>query len=237
MAEGCLSFLSDFLSSFRGRECRHSDLRCVELYAVKFWPLHVVNSNDPSTPLPPKLNNLLLELPENHLRQWGSWFLAISIPTSSQNWDEVLGPVDKDGFYCLLVGFLKDNIITETLASSRTFCLEIAIQLQLKLLKAWEDLGDSYKSRFKNTSILDLLNRAIIVYRYGLELCQKDGSQLTCMFGLASTLWNRFGRTGSMVDLNEAILMGRETLSLCPAPHPHCYSSLTYLGLSLWDRF
>ena len=50
----------------------------------------MANSIDRLTPLPPKLNNLLLELPENHLRQWGSWFLAISIPAPTQNWDQVL---------------------------------------------------------------------------------------------------------------------------------------------------
>ena len=240
MAEGCLSFLHDFLSSFRGRECRHSDLRAVELYTVKFWPLHMVNSNDRLTPLPPKLNILLSELPENHLRQWGSWFLAISIPTSSQNWDQVLGPIDKDDFYFSLAGFLKDNIMMDiTLASSRTFCLEIAIRLQPKLLKAWEDLGDSYGTRFENAGILDLLNHAIIVYRHGLELCPKDDSesQLTCVSGLASALWRRSERTGSMVDLNEAILMDREALSFHPTPHPDRSSSLTNLGLRLWDRF
>ena len=238
MAVGCLSFLNDFLSSFRGRKCRHSDLRSVELYTVKYWPLHMANSNDRSTPLPPKLNSLLLELPENHLRQWGSWFLAISIPTSSNNWDEVLGPIDKDGFYYSLAGFLKDNIMTDnTLASSRTFCLEIAIRLQPKLLEAWEDLGHSYIRRIENTNILDLLNQAIIVYRHGLELCPKDGSQCTCMSGLAHALSFRFERTGSMVDLNEAISMGREILSLRPTPHPDRSSSLAHLGLWLLDRF
>ena len=238
MAEGCLSFLSDFLSSFRGRECRHSDLRGVELYTVKFWPLHMANSNDRLTPLPPKLDNLLLELPESHLRQWGSWFLATNIPASSQNWDEDLGPIEKDEFYCSLACFLKDNIMTDsTLASSRTFCLETAIRSQPKLLKAWEDLGDSYVTRFETTSISDMLNQAIIVYRHGLELCPKDESQRTCMFGLAHALSYRFERTGSMVDLNEAILMGRETLSLCPTPHPGRSSSLSNLGIYLWKRF
>ena len=238
MAEGCLSFLSDFLSSFRGRECRHSDLRGLELYTVKFWPLHLANSNDRLTPLSPKINNLLSELPENHLRQWGSWFLAISISATSHNWDQVLGPINKDGFYFSLAGFLEDIIMTDTtLTSSRIFCLEIAIRLQPNLLKAWEDLGDSYVTRFKNTSILDSLDQAIIVLRHGLELCPKDGSQCTCMSGLASALWYRFERTGSMVDLNEAILMDRETLSLCPIPRPERSSALTNLGLRLWGRF
>ena len=135
MAEGCLSFLSGFLSSFRGRECRHSDLCGLELYTVKFWPLHMANSNDRFTPLPPKLNNLLLELPENHLRQWGSWFLSISILASSQDWDQVFGPINKDDFYCSLAGFLYFNIMTDTSLASlacETFCLEITIQLQPK---------------------------------------------------------------------------------------------------------
>ena len=166
MAEGCLSFLNDFLSSFRGSECRHSDLRGLELYTVKFWPLHMANLNYRLTPLPPKLNNLLSELAENHLLRWGSWFLAISFPASCQNWDQALGPINKDDFYCSLAGFLEDNTMTDTtLASSRTFCLEIAIRLQPKLLKAWENLGDSYVTRFRNTSILDLLNHGIVVYR------------------------------------------------------------------------
>ena len=238
MAEGCLSFLNNFLSSFRGRECKYSDLRGLELYTVKFWPSHIANSNDRSTPLPPKLYNLLLELPEPHLRQWGSWFLSISIPASSQNWDQVLGPINKDGFYCSLAGFLTDNITTDTtLASSRIFCLEIAIRLQPQLSKAWEDLGDSYGTRFENTGFLDLLNHAIIAYRRALELYPKDGSQCNCMSGLATALWYRFGKTGSMVDLNEAILMDREALSLRPTSHPDRSSSLSGLGLRLWDRF
>ena len=87
------------------------------------------------------------------------------------------------------------------------------------------------------TSILDLLNHSIIVYRHGLELCPKDESQCTCMSGLADALWHRYERTGSMVDLNEAVLMDRETLSLRPTPHPDRSSSLNNLGARLFDRF
>ena len=238
MAEGCLTFLNDFLSSFRGRECRYSDLRDLELYSVKFWPLHMANSNDRLAPLPPKFNNMLLELPENHLRQWGSWFLAIIIPASSKNWDQILSPINKDDFYSSLANFLKSEIMTDTTqVSSITFCLEIAIRLQPKLLRAWNNLGDTYLKRYQNTGILDLLNHAIIVYRHALELYPKDGSQCTCMSELSCALWHRFGRTGSMVDLNEAILMDRESLSLRPTPHPDRFISLNNLGIRLCDRF
>jgi hypothetical protein len=59
------------------------------------------------------------------------------------------------------------------------------------------------------------------------------------MSGLATSLssWYRFGKTGSTVDLNEAILTGRKTLSLRPTSHPDRSSSLTNLGLRLWNRF
>ena len=238
MAEGCLTFLNNFLSSFRGRECGHSDLRGLELYTVKFWPLHMVNSNDRWTSLAPKLNNLLLELPENYLQQWGSWFLAISIPALSQDWNQTLGLINKDDFYCSLADFLFDNIMTDTtLPSSIIFCFEIAIRLHPKLLKAWENLGGSYLRRYKNTGNLDFLNHAIMVYRHALKLCPKDGSHCTYMSRLADALWNRFGRTGFMVDLNEAILMNRETLSHHPTSHPDRFISLNNLGLGLLDRF
>ena len=101
MGEGCLAFLNDFLSSFTGSQCTHSSLHGLELYAVKFWPLHVASSNDRFLALSPKLESLVLELSEKHMRQWGSWFLsnlAISLPAGSHNWDEVLGCIDKDGF-------------------------------------------------------------------------------------------------------------------------------------------
>ena len=235
MAEGCLNFLNDFLSSlsFGGGECRHSDLRSLELYTVKFWPLHVANSNDRLTPLPPTLNNLLLELPENHLRQWGSWFLAISIPESSQNWYQFLDPIKIDGFYCSLASFLnlKDNIIADTvdttLTSSITFCLEVAIRLQPMLLDVWKDLGDSYIKRFEISGNFDLLNHAITVYNHGLELSLKDGSRCTtCMSGLARALWYRFERTGSMVDLNKAIV------KCCPSI-PHLIWTALHRSLAL----
>jgi tetratricopeptide (TPR) repeat protein len=232
IAEGCLTFLGQFLSSFRGSQCIHSNLRGLEIYTVAFWPLHVANSSDRSIPLLPKLESLLLA--ERNLRKWGSWFLAISLPDCTENWDEVVGQIDNDGFYCSLAGFLKNTkAMDTTLASRRTFCLEVAVRLEPRSAKAWEDLGKSYRGQFDRTGTLDLLNNAVIVYRRALELYSKDGNHLPCMFNLAYALWNRFRKTGSMTNLEEAISMLRESLSLCPAPHPGRPRVLTGLARAL----
>ena len=238
IAEGCLDFLNRFLLSFRGSTCIHSDLRGLELYAVKFFPLHVANSNDRLMPLAPKLENLLLKLADTHLRRWGSWFLAISLPSSSQNWDQILGRVHKDELYCSLAEFLENKMTMDTtLASRTTFCLEVAVRLQPEHEKTWEDLGNSYRKRFDSTGNLDLLNNAITVYRHTLELCSKDGSHLTAKSSLASALNCRFRRTSSMKDLDEAISMHRETLFLRPRPHPDHYMSVNGLADALQDRY
>ena len=41
----------------------------------------------------------------------------------------------------------------------------------------------------------------------------------------------------SMVGLEDAISMHRESLFLCPTPHPDRSSSFNNLGFALWDRF
>ena len=239
MGEGCLAFLSDFQSSFRGRQCTHSNLRGLELYAVKFWPLHVANSNNRFTGLAPKLQKLVLGLSEKHMRQWGSWFLtnlAINLPAGSHNWDEVLGGIDKDGFYCSLADFLRKNMLLDTtVASQRLSCLELAVRLQPQLAKAWQDLGDSYQERFHSTGNLDLLNNSIIVYHHALGLGLKDENHLTSMSCLASALSIRFRKTGSMTDLEEAISILRE--SLPPMSHPHRSISLNDLAAVLAAQF
>ena len=124
-----------------------------------------------------------------------------------------------------------------TIASCKTSYLEIAVPSQPQLAQAWEDLGDSYQQRFENIRNLDLLNNAIVVYRHTLELWSKDGSHLTCMYHLANAVQNRFEKTGSLADLEEAISMFRELLFLHPAPHPNRSISLVGLAYSLRDRF
>ena len=239
LAEGCLSSLSHFFLLFRGSKRIHSDLRGLELYAVEFWPLHVANSNDRFTPLAPKLENVLLEFTESHLRQWASLFLAISLPTaSSQNWDEVVDRIDKDGFYCSLAGFLKDQMTMDpALASRITLCLEVAVRLQPKYEKAWGDLGTSYQEQFNSIGTLDSINNSITVYRHALKLCSKDGNRGTSMSNLGAAVWQRFSRAGSVTDLEESISLLRESLSLLCAPHPDRHTSLISFSNALRSRF
>jgi tetratricopeptide (TPR) repeat protein len=237
LAEGCLRSLSHFFSLFRGSKRIHPDLRGLELYAVEFWPLHVANSNDRFTPLTPKLENVLLEFAESHLRQWASLFLAISLPTaSSQNWDEVVDRIDKDGFYCSLAGFLKDQM-NPALASRITLCLEVAVRLQPKYEKAWGDLGTSYQKQFNSIGTLDLINNSITVYRHALKLCSKDGNRGTSMSNLGVAVWQRFSRAGSVTDLEESISLLRESLSLLCSPHPDRHTSLISFSNALRSRF
>jgi hypothetical protein len=227
MAKGCLSFLNRFFSS-------SGCIPKLGLYAVEFWPLHLASSNDRFIPLASGFEKVLLT--KNHLRQWGSRFLAISLPGSSQNWDEVLAYIDEGGFYCSLAKVLENNMSMDTpLAPRITFCLEVAVRLQPELQKAWEDLGNSYRKRFDSNGTLDLLNSAIIVYRHASKL--KDGSPLTSMSSLADALRCRFGKTGSMADLEETISTFRELLSLYPAPHPSRPSALKTLISVLETRF
>jgi tetratricopeptide (TPR) repeat protein len=238
VAEGCLAFLDDFFLSFRGRECSSSDLRGLELYTVKFWPLHVADCNDRFSPLPPTIENRLLQLAEYHLRRWGSWFLAINLPTSSEDWDQVVGGMDKHGFYYSLADLLEKNMTMDTtLALHRTSCLEIAVRLEPKDEKAWNGLGHSYRQRFDSTNNLDLLNTSIIVYRHALELPSNDGSHLDSMFDLGSALWSRFQRTGLISDIEETISMFRELLSFYPTSYLNRPSLLTGLGVALDHRF
>ena len=62
-----------------------------------------------------------------------SWILAISLPGSSQNWDQIVGRIDKDGCCSSLRNFLHDDVALDTsLAVRRTLCpsLEVAVRLQ-----------------------------------------------------------------------------------------------------------
>ena len=54
---------------------------------------------------------------------------------------------------------------------------------------------------------------------------------------LATALLDRFGKAGSMSDLEEAIFMRRESLSLRPTPHPDHSQSLNNLALALEIRW
>ena len=58
--------------------------------------------------------------------------------------------------------------------------------------------------------------------------------------GLACALWDQFGKTGSMTNLEEVISMLREALPLLAGPattHPHCLLALNHLASFLETRY
>ena len=197
-------------------------------------------------PLPPKLNGLLLELPESHLRQWGSWFLAISIPASSQNcqWDQVLGHINKDGFYFSLAGFLNDKFDNTMIMVDLNEVILIAHEsLSLRPIphpyrpSSLTDLGLWLLNRFRMTRSMADLKKAILMHRESLSLRPTPHPhRSTSLNSLALGLVDRFVVTGSMTDLEEAISIHRETLSLCPTPHPGRSFSLNSLAGALLCR-
>ena len=68
-----------------------------------------------------------------------------------------------------------------------------------------------------------------------LELLPKSHpTRGSVLINLGNSIHTRFVRTGDRSDLNQAIVLHREALSLLPAPHPHRQLSLN--GLAKMNR-
>ena len=69
IAEACLGSMNQFLSSFGGIKCIRSNLRGLQYMllnsGLSIWPIQIIIFYAAC----PKVENLLLELTENHLRQ------------------------------------------------------------------------------------------------------------------------------------------------------------------------
>lgn len=92
-------------------------------------------------------------------------------------------------------------------------------------------------SRHDSNGTLDSLHNAIIVYRHALDLYSEDERHMLSMSCLAYALGLCFQRTGSMTDLEEAVLIDRELLFLRPPSHSDYALSLNNLSIGLMDRF
>ena len=78
----------------------------------------------------------------------------------------------------------------------------------------------------------------IIRQRRALDLCPPgDSERSTRLMELSDCLYNRFRQRHLLMDLEEAIALGREALELCSSGNPHRPSALHKLARCILDRF
>ncbi|KAF8961753.1 tetratricopeptide repeat-containing protein [Flammula alnicola] len=211
LANRCLEIIFfELLQSPRGQTCGYSELRGVELYAVKFWPLHLSNGSS-RLPLASSATRALIDISEEDMRRWATLFL----PCVAARF--------QDGYYDLL-----DNIPRSALLSTALRLLCDSSQSMLGHGEHWEkpitgqgSVGDVDVARDSggqsNTSEADARGSILSLVAYALQ--------------------TRFGQQGASNDLDEAISLHREALVLQPAPHPHRSVSLNNFANALRTCF
>ena len=109
-----------------------------------------------------------------------------------------------------------------------------------------DGLGTGLVDRFGITGSMTDLEEAILIHRESLSLTPHPerffplnnlANAFLILSHFITLLQKRFGKTGSMSDLDEAILLYRESLSFRPTPHPSRFESLNRLACALYDRF
>ncbi|KAF8190162.1 tetratricopeptide repeat-containing protein [Pholiota molesta] len=237
VAKRCLEIVfSEFLQSHRGKVCAYSELRGVDLYAIKFWPLHVSNG---SSRLPPATLTTIKDpmdmISQQDMRRWATLFLpCITARFQDAHAYDSLDEIPRSVLPHELALMIGDEDVTTLLY--QLYCLEIAVRLQATDIQTWIALGDAYDRLYEHGRNIQSLDEAIIVYRHALLIFPALHSQSSSLAQLAFALKTRFEQQGAQSDLDEAISFNREVLLLQPAPHPDRSSSLNDLGNALLTR-
>ncbi|KAF8191183.1 tetratricopeptide repeat-containing protein [Pholiota molesta] len=259
LADRCLKIIfSEFLPSYRGKTCVYSELRGVELYTIKFWPLHLSNGTSRLL-LAPSITGTLTAIPDEDMLRWATLFL----PCIAARLRDEHESLDNDPKYKLLfkLAIIIGNIDVTTL-SYQLYCLEIAVRLRPMNLWIWIVLGGAYNKLYKYSRHNKSLDEEISICRHALQLrlasrksageglnadIARDTEGQTNTSGtdhlgviltsLASALFVRFEQRGAPSDLDEAISINQEALLLRPAPHPDRSSSVNNLAAALYTRF
>jgi tetratricopeptide (TPR) repeat protein len=238
VAKRCLEIVfSEFLQSHRGKVCTYSELRGVESYAIKFWPLHVSNG---SSRLPPAtvttINDLMDMISEQDMRRWATLFLPCIAPRFQDNRYDFADDIPRSVLAHALAWMIGD--IDVTTLSYQLYCLEIAVRLQTTDVQKWIALGDAYGRLYNHGRNIQSLDEAIIVFRHALLLLPALHSDRSwTLAALANPLSARFEQPGALSDLDEGITLHRKVLFLRPEPHLGRSSALTSLGIALHARF
>jgi hypothetical protein len=231
----CLKQLSNLLHS---RQPQTFPLRALQLYAVKYWPLHIANGTPRSYDQWSQTEHCLAlqMIPEAH-KQWGVLFLESLMP---ENIDPTLEDVgEEDG----MASTLKN--LAHCLGKSggdrwgfQVACLEVAIRIGGDAAEGWTELGTCYSSRGDRTGNLRMHEEAVMAFRHALDLRPEPhphrGESLN---KVAIALLSCYRQNGIADELNEAISCSRMALTLCPADHPARDRYLNTLANSLNDFY
>lgn len=250
LANECLKIVfSDLLTSHRGQSCNYSELLEVERYAVKFWPLHVLNGSprplSAISATATTLSSTLLNISDVAMQRWGTLFLPC-VATRFQDGCDSLDNISGSSLPYKLAMIIGKEDVTTLLY--RIHCLEIAVRLQPIDVDTWRALGETYHMLYEHGRYNKNLDEEIIAFRQALELVsQTTRKGLSVVVGadtqgsifswLACALQTRFAQRGVAEDLDEAISLHQEALVLLQAPHPLHTASLNNLANSFQTRF
>jgi len=235
LANRCLEIVFvELLPSFRGKTCTYKELRGVEPYAVKFWPLHF-SSGTPRQQLMPTSGTVGIDLiSEEAMHRWVTLFLPCIAARFQDSHDSIVG-IQKSVLPYYKVAVMIGNEDVTTL-SYHIQCLEIATRLQPLDKATWKALGLAYRRLHEQSQSNRDLDKEIIAFRRGLEPAPHPDCS-TSLNDLANALQTRFEQRGASNDLDEAISLHREALLLRPASHPDHSMSLNNLANALQTRF
>ncbi|KAF8193024.1 tetratricopeptide repeat-containing protein [Pholiota molesta] len=239
LANRCLEIVfSEFLLSYRGTTCSYSELRGVNLYAIKFWPLHIANgSTRPPVPSPSPAQDPMDMISEQDMRHWATLFLpCIAARFQVSHGYESLDNTPRSSLPYQLATIIGENDVTTL--SYQLHCLEIAVRLKPINVPTWMALGRAYVRLYEHSRNIQSLDEVISIFRRTLLLLptpHPDRSML--LNNLATALRSRFQHRGVPTDLDQSISFHQEALLLHPVPHPDRSMSLNNLALALRTRF
>ena len=235
LANRCLEIVFvQLLPSFRGKTCTYTELRGVEPYAVKFWPLHYSNGT-PRQQLALPSGTVGIDLiSEEAMCHWATLFLPCIAARFRDGHNFSLDGIQKSVLpheVAIIIG--EEDVTT---LSYHVQCLEIATRLQPLDMGTWKALGFAYQRLHEQSQANRDLDEEITAFRHGLEPApHPDRAQ--SLSNIANALRTRFKQQGASNDLKEAIDLHREALFLRPAPHSHRSWSLNNLALALRTCF
>ncbi|EDR07690.1 uncharacterized protein LACBIDRAFT_294471 [Laccaria bicolor S238N-H82] len=234
LAKRCIEIVfGKLLPSSRGKTCTYTELRGVEPYVVKFWPLHF-SSGTPHQQLAAPSGTVGMDLiSEEAMHRWATLFLPC-IAARFQGGHDSLEGIQKSVLPYKVAVMIGNQDVTTL--SYHIQCLKIATQTQPHDKGTWKALGFAYRRLHEQSQSNRDLDEEITAFRHGLEPAPHPDHSQSLNY-LAYSLKSRFDRQGASNDLDEAISLHQEALLLRPAPHPERSSSLNNLANALQSRF